>query len=67
MKADEIYGTKNPTAHRVLLDARFELPFGEIQCYLMSFPILSLICHPYAIPSPFDFMYLLWVNCKINM
>lgn len=30
MKADEIYGTKNPTPHRVLLDTRFELPFGEI-------------------------------------
>lgn len=29
MKADEIYGTKNPTPHRVLLDTRFELPFGE--------------------------------------
>ncbi len=29
MKADEIYGTKNPTSHRVLLDTRFELPFGE--------------------------------------
>ncbi len=28
-KADEIYGTKNPTPHRVLLDTRFELPFGE--------------------------------------
>ncbi|TRY65285.1 hypothetical protein DNTS_015442, partial [Danionella cerebrum] len=28
MKADEIYGTKNPTPHRVLLDTRFELPFG---------------------------------------
>ncbi|GAA6098927.1 uncharacterized protein LOC124380728 [Tachysurus ichikawai] len=27
MKADEIYGTKNPTPHLVLLDARFELPF----------------------------------------
>lgn len=30
MKADEIYGTKNPTPHRVLLDTRFELPFGKI-------------------------------------
>lgn len=30
MKADEIYGTKNPTPHRVLLDTRFELPFGEM-------------------------------------
>lgn len=30
MKADEIYGTKNPTPHRVLLDTRFELPFGEL-------------------------------------
>ncbi|KAG7476517.1 hypothetical protein MATL_G00083850 [Megalops atlanticus] len=27
MKADEIYGTKDPTPHRVLLDTRFELPF----------------------------------------
>ncbi|XP_063066419.1 protein unc-13 homolog B isoform X2 [Engraulis encrasicolus] len=27
MKADEIYGTKNPTPHRILLDTRFELPF----------------------------------------
>uniref|UniRef100_A0AAY4B0Q4 Unc-13 homolog Ba (C. elegans) n=1 Tax=Denticeps clupeoides TaxID=299321 RepID=A0AAY4B0Q4_9TELE len=27
MKADEIYGTKTPTPHQVLLDARFELPF----------------------------------------
>lgn len=35
MKADEIYGTKNPTPHRLLLDTRFELPFGE------SFRLLS--------------------------
>uniref|UniRef100_A0A8C7UV58 Unc-13 homolog B n=1 Tax=Oncorhynchus mykiss TaxID=8022 RepID=A0A8C7UV58_ONCMY len=27
MKADEIYGTKNPTHHQVLLDSHFELPF----------------------------------------
>ncbi|XP_061148508.1 protein unc-13 homolog B-like isoform X3 [Syngnathus typhle] len=27
MKADEIYGTKNPTPHQLLLDTRFELPF----------------------------------------
>ncbi|KAI4876331.1 hypothetical protein NFI96_002700 [Prochilodus magdalenae] len=27
MMKDEIYGTKNPTPHRVLLDTRFELPF----------------------------------------
>ncbi|XP_055054595.2 uncharacterized protein [Misgurnus anguillicaudatus] len=27
MKEDEIYGTKNPTPHQVLLDTRFELPF----------------------------------------
>lgn len=30
MKADEIYGTKNPTPHRLLLDTRFELPFGKM-------------------------------------
>uniref|UniRef100_A0A8C1S8Q5 Unc-13 homolog Ba (C. elegans) n=1 Tax=Cyprinus carpio TaxID=7962 RepID=A0A8C1S8Q5_CYPCA len=29
MKEDEIYGTKNPTLHQVLLDTRFELPFGS--------------------------------------
>lgn len=34
MKADEIYGTKNPTPHRVLLDTRFELPFGEMSLCL---------------------------------
>lgn len=27
MKEDEIYGTKNATPHKVLLDTRFELPF----------------------------------------
>ncbi|XP_076140226.1 protein unc-13 homolog B-like [Alosa pseudoharengus] len=27
MKADEIYGTKNRTPHKVLMDTRFELPF----------------------------------------
>lgn len=34
MKADEIYGTKNPTPHRLLLDTRFELPFGEFKLYI---------------------------------
>ena len=29
MKNDEICGTKNPTPHKILLDTRFELPFGE--------------------------------------
>lgn len=28
MREDEICGTSNPTPHQVLLDARFELPFG---------------------------------------
>lgn len=28
MKEDEICGTTNPTSHQVLLDTRFELPFG---------------------------------------
>ena len=28
MKEEEIYGTANPTPHQVLLDTRFELPFG---------------------------------------
>lgn len=38
MKADEIYGTKNPTPHRLLLDTRFELPFGERFRPLLSPP-----------------------------
>ena len=42
MKADEIYGTKNPTPHRVLLDTRFELPFGEIsELPTPFFPLLN--------------------------
>lgn len=37
MKADEIYGTKNRTLHKVLLDTRFELPFGtEIYIYIST-------------------------------
>lgn len=28
MREDEICGTSNPTPHQVLLDTRFELPFG---------------------------------------
>lgn len=28
MREGEICGTTNPTPHQVLLDARFELPFG---------------------------------------
>lgn len=28
MKEDQICGTVNPTPHQVLLDTRFELPFG---------------------------------------
>uniref|UniRef100_A0A6I8P513 C2 domain-containing protein n=1 Tax=Ornithorhynchus anatinus TaxID=9258 RepID=A0A6I8P513_ORNAN len=27
MRNDEVYGTKNPTPHKILLDTRFELPF----------------------------------------
>ena len=32
MREDEICGTTNPTPHQVLLDARFELPFGMQPC-----------------------------------
>lgn len=28
MREDQICGTSNPTPHQVLLDTRFELPFG---------------------------------------
>uniref|UniRef100_A0A8D2LPZ4 Unc-13 homolog B n=1 Tax=Varanus komodoensis TaxID=61221 RepID=A0A8D2LPZ4_VARKO len=31
MKGQEVCGTKTPTPHKILLDARFELPFGECQ------------------------------------
>ncbi len=47
MKADEIYGTKNPTPHRVLLDTRFELPFGEISVanhfYFFNYLLLAYL------------------------
>ncbi|KAL2294135.1 hypothetical protein Nmel_007857, partial [Mimus melanotis] len=36
MKHDEICGTKNPTPHKILLDTRFELPFGE--CISITYP-----------------------------
>lgn len=51
MKADEIYGTKNPTPHRVLLDTRFELPFGEMSLclYLPPTPPLRLMRHCWAL------------------
>uniref|UniRef100_A0A4W5MIC7 Unc-13 homolog B n=1 Tax=Hucho hucho TaxID=62062 RepID=A0A4W5MIC7_9TELE len=39
MKADEIYGTKNPTPHRVLLDTRFELPFVPILFSSLKYPL----------------------------
>ena len=40
MRADEIYGTKTATPHQLLLDTRFELPFGEgAGAGLMSPPI----------------------------
>uniref|UniRef100_A0A8C6YK55 Unc-13 homolog B n=1 Tax=Naja naja TaxID=35670 RepID=A0A8C6YK55_NAJNA len=29
MNGQEVCGTKNPTPHKILLDTRFELPFGE--------------------------------------
>lgn len=31
MADSEICGTKDPTFHRILLDAHFELPLGESQ------------------------------------
>uniref|UniRef100_A0A8C2J817 Unc-13 homolog Ba (C. elegans) n=1 Tax=Cyprinus carpio TaxID=7962 RepID=A0A8C2J817_CYPCA len=41
MKEDEIYGTKNPTPHQVLLDTRFELPFGILGVVLPDHPLLN--------------------------
>lgn len=70
MKADEIYGTKNQTPHRVLLDTRFELPFGEIResltqlsssgLYERHFPIISSTSSDHngcmIIKSTFEFL-----------
>uniref|UniRef100_A0A8C6J9B2 Uncharacterized protein n=1 Tax=Melopsittacus undulatus TaxID=13146 RepID=A0A8C6J9B2_MELUD len=43
MKHDEICGTKNPTPHKILLDTRFELPFGE---YLsVTYPWVLAVDH----------------------
>lgn len=35
MRDGEVVGTKNPTGHSLLVDCRFELPFGK---YLASRP-----------------------------
>lgn len=43
MKADEIYGTRTPTPHRVLLDTRFELPFGEECSTITEIIVLKLV------------------------
>lgn len=43
MKADEIYGTRTPTPHRVLLDTRFELPFGEECLTITEMIVLKLV------------------------
>ena len=29
LKGNDIVGTKNPTGHSLLIDCRFELPFGK--------------------------------------
>ncbi|KAJ7424137.1 hypothetical protein WISP_30098 [Willisornis vidua] len=38
MKHDEICGTKNPTPHKILLDTRFELPFGFRNWFVVLLP-----------------------------
>lgn len=34
MMNGEVVGTKNPTGHSLLVDCRFELPFGECPLFL---------------------------------
>lgn len=31
----EVIGTKDPTGHMILLDCRFELPYGENNCAIL--------------------------------
>ncbi|TWW60141.1 Protein unc-13 -like protein B [Takifugu flavidus] len=47
MKEGEICGTTNPTPHQVLLDARFELPFGLPRGSAFQPPLISnrISCH----------------------
>lgn len=43
----EVVGTKTPTGHSILLDCRFELPYGgkttHRLVYLLTFQLLSLL------------------------
>lgn len=34
MMGGEVVGTKNPTGHSLLVDCRFELPFGKSKTFL---------------------------------
>jgi hypothetical protein len=36
MRNGEVIGTQAPTGHSVLVDARFELPYGELSILLFS-------------------------------
>ena len=47
MKNGEVMGTQSPTGHTVLIDARFELPYGEcknIICYFVPYALTVLSC-----------------------
>lgn len=45
MRDSEVVGTKNPTGHSLLVDCRFELPFGEF-CFILLRPHSRLLFQP---------------------
>lgn len=55
MREDEICGTTNPTPHQVLMDTRFELPFGLYICantFSHKGKLIFLCPKIYALGSP---------------
>jgi len=41
MRDGEVVGTKNPTGHSLLVDCRFELPFGKKDNYNLQYNSLT--------------------------
>jgi hypothetical protein len=52
MRDSEVVGTKNPTGHSLLVDCRFELPFGEFLLSISALLVVLFIQHTSLPPIP---------------
>jgi hypothetical protein len=46
MRDGEVVGTKNPTGHSLLVDCRFELPFGKKDDHNPEYHSFTSQCYP---------------------